>query len=225
MVGDIHGGYRALDQCLNRASFDFDHDQLICLGDVCDGWPEVHLCFDLLLSIKNLKYVLGNHDALALDWALYGKKPEFWLGQGGQATVDCYPHGMPSIHLDIIQSASPYELIDNILFVHGGIDTEVPIEEQTTSTFIWDRNLFYQAFTNKMSKKEVKITAFNEVYIGHTPLSNFGILEPLNSGNVWMMDTGAGWSGVLTLMDIESKQFYLSDPLPELYPGIKGRGQ
>jgi len=39
------------------------------------------------------------------------------------------------------------------------------------------------------------------------------------------MDTGAGWSGVLTMMDIESKQFYLSDPLPELYPGIKGRGQ
>ena len=225
MVGDIHGGYRALDQCLSRASFDFDLDHLICLGDVCDGWPEVHLCFDLLLSIKNLKYVLGNHDALALDWALYGKKPESWLVQGGQATVDCYPHGMPSAHLDIIQSASPYELKDNILFVHGGFDTEVPIEEQTTSTFLWDRTLFYQAFTNKMSEKEVKITAYHEVYIGHTPLSNYGILEPLNSGEVWMMDTGAGWSGVLTLLDIESKQYFLSDRLPELYPGIKGRGQ
>ena len=39
-MGDIHGAYRALRQCLQRAQFDDENDHLICLGDVCDGWPE-----------------------------------------------------------------------------------------------------------------------------------------------------------------------------------------
>jgi serine/threonine protein phosphatase 1 len=32
------------------------------------------------------------------------------------------------------------------------------------------------------------------------------------------MDTGAGHSGKLTIMDIDKKTFWQSDPLPELYP-------
>jgi serine/threonine protein phosphatase 1 len=38
-----------------------------------------------------------------------------------------------------------------------------------------------------------------------------------------MMDTGAGWSGTLSMMNIETKEVFCSDPLPQLYPGIKGR--
>jgi serine/threonine protein phosphatase 1 len=37
------------------------------------------------------------------------------------------------------------------------------------------------------------------------------------------MDTGAGWSGVLSLMDVENKEVFTSDPVPSLYPGIAGR--
>ncbi len=40
VIGDIHGAYRALRQCLDRADFDYESDHLICLGDVCDGWPD-----------------------------------------------------------------------------------------------------------------------------------------------------------------------------------------
>lgn len=41
VVGDIHGGYKALAQCLKRSEFDPEKDFLISLGDICDGWPEV----------------------------------------------------------------------------------------------------------------------------------------------------------------------------------------
>ncbi|NJN40909.1 MAG: hypothetical protein HC811_00350 [Flammeovirgaceae bacterium] len=41
VLGDIHGAYRALRQCLERASFSYDEDLLIALGDVSDGWPDV----------------------------------------------------------------------------------------------------------------------------------------------------------------------------------------
>jgi serine/threonine protein phosphatase 1 len=38
-----------------------------------------------------------------------------------------------------------------------------------------------------------------------------------------MMDTGAGWSGVLSMMDIDTKRVFISEHVPSLYPGVKGR--
>ncbi len=40
VIGDMHGASRALRQCLERSAFDYATDRLICLGDICDGWPE-----------------------------------------------------------------------------------------------------------------------------------------------------------------------------------------
>jgi serine/threonine protein phosphatase 1 len=37
------------------------------------------------------------------------------------------------------------------------------------------------------------------------------------------MDTGAGWDGCLSIMDINSKEFFTSDPVPSLYPEDSGR--
>ena len=37
------------------------------------------------------------------------------------------------------------------------------------------------------------------------------------------MDTGAAYTGSLSIMDIDSKQFWQSDPLPSLYPKEKGQ--
>ena len=67
VIGDIHGGYKALLQCLERSGFDPAADLLVSLGDVCDGWPEVHKVIDELLRIRNFKMVLGNHDLWALQ--------------------------------------------------------------------------------------------------------------------------------------------------------------
>ena len=90
VIGDIHGAYRALRQCLDRAVFDYDQDHLICLGDVCDGWPETKECINELLKIKNLTYILGNHDLWALEWMKTGEINSGWRMQGGDATIKSY---------------------------------------------------------------------------------------------------------------------------------------
>ena len=36
-IGDIHGNYKGLMQCLQRSNFDYQNDTLISLGDVVDG--------------------------------------------------------------------------------------------------------------------------------------------------------------------------------------------
>jgi len=53
-MGDIHGNYKGLLQCLERSNFDYANDKLIQLGDVVDGWSESCECVTELLKIKNL---------------------------------------------------------------------------------------------------------------------------------------------------------------------------
>ena len=72
-IGDIHGAYKALMQVLKLSDFDYDSDELICLGDVADSWSQVPECFDELLKIKNLVYIMGNHDEWLLDWFKIGR--------------------------------------------------------------------------------------------------------------------------------------------------------
>jgi serine/threonine protein phosphatase 1 len=223
VIGDIHGAYRALIQCLERASFDREADTLICLGDVCDGWPETKRCIDELLRISNLVYVMGNHDTWLLQWMKTGEVENIWYLQGGEATITSYAgNPIPVDHLNFLSSAKPYHLQENRLFVHAGIKTAVPLEQQGTETFFWDRTLVKLALNHFSKGQEGELTSFKEIFVGHTPT---GYRTPIKACEVWMMDTGAGWSGVLSMMEIDSKEVFTSDPVPSLYPGVKGRSK
>lgn len=220
VMGDIHGACRALRQCLDRSNFDCESDHLIFLGDVSDGWPETKAAVDELLRIRNLTCILGNHDWWTLEWMRTGKIEPVWYSQGGDATVKSYENGVPEEHLALLSKARLYYVYENKLFVHAGIDPFVPLEHQDQETFLWDRSLASLALHHYGRSSRRKITSFDEVYIGHTPIA---YPKPIKSLEVWMMDTGAGWSGVLSMMNIDSKEIFTSDAVPTLYPGISGR--
>lgn len=219
VIGDIHGAYRALRQCLQRSSFDYDHDYLISLGDVCDGWPETKSAIDELLRIKNLSYIFGNHDFWTLEWMKSGFVDDVWLAQGGAATIKSYAEGVPENHIQFLEQSDLYKIIENRLFVHAGFDPRHTLDEQGMNTFLWDRTLALDALGRLEKNNTTKLTSFDEVYIGHTPIGN----KPIQSADIWLLDTGAGWSGVLSMMDIYTKEVFTSDPVPELYPGVEGR--
>lgn len=227
VIGDIHGAYRALRQCLQRSEFDYENDQLISLGDVSDGWPETKASIDELLRIKNLIYILGNHDWWTLEWMLTGKVESVWYNQGGKATIQSYSDTIPVSHLAFLSEAVPYHLHQNKLFVHAGIDLQRPLEQQDQNIFLWDRSLArlaLETYQNRpyssQQRSNSNAGAFEEIYIGHTPIP---YQKPVSSSGVWLMDTGAGWEGVLSIMDIDSKATFTSDPVPSLYPGNEGR--
>lgn len=230
VMGDLHGAYKALVQCLERAKFNKEDDELICLGDVADGWPEVKECFDELLTIKNLTFILGNHDQWLLFWAKGHHSGDIWTEQGGRNTQASYgndPANVPAAHIKLLEEDAKLWLVDdnNRLYVHGGIDTQVPIEEQKIDVCLWDRKMVRLAQMCVKQKVSLeRFTEFKEVFVGHTTTTLFepGYI-PLNFYEIWMLDTGAGWEGKLTLMDVETKEYFQSDKVSDLYPGIKGR--
>lgn len=70
-----------------------------------------------------------------------------------------------------------------------------------------------------------RLKLFQEIYIGHTPTLNYNIEDPMNKANVWNVDTGAAFTGKLSCLDIETKEFWQSDKLQTLYPSEKGRNK
>ncbi len=223
VLGDVHGAYRALIQCFERSGFQRDNDTLICLGDICDGWPETKRCVDELLRIKNLIYVFGNHDLWLLRWMKTGDIENIWYVQGGEASIHSYAgHPAPVEHIQFFEKAVPYYLQENKLFVHAGIDPSVSLEKQSEAIFLWDRSMVRKALNHFVKGEQMKLSSFDEIYVGHTPTS-YG--RPIKACEVWLMDTGAGWSGQLSMMDIDSKESFISEDVPSLYPGIKGRSR
>jgi len=252
VVGDIHGCFKGLMQCIDRSGFTKD-DELIVLGDVCDGWPEVDKVIDYLISLgDNCVFIFGNHDNWALDWML-GKDPgRIWKDQGGMGTLTSYgqqfeqnPAAVPASHVQFLKNAN-YWFHDeetNRLFVHGGINPKERLEGQPLEIFLWDRSMINwaiqnQTIANKQKLKPKNLTMFSEVFIGHTTttyLANRGhsiisndyipedIMKPIHACEVWALDTGAGWEGKLTMMDVNTKEYVQSDVVTTLYPGIRGR--
>lgn len=210
VVGDIHGNLKALNQVLERSDFDYDNDTLICLGDVCDGNDYTKQCIDKLLKVKNLILIKGNHDVWAIDWMVTGKEFPLWYNQGGRFTASSYDHDyetVPYEHIKLLEfKALPYYVDeDNRVFVHGGFFAGVPLELQDLHTFTWDRSLINHA-------KDHEIKQFKEIYIGHSTTQYYeNRTTPVNYHNLWMMDTGAGWTGRLSIMDVDTKEVWSSD--------------
>lgn len=226
VIGDIHGAYTALVQCLERSGFDYKQDRLIVLGDVCDGYPEVKQCIDELLKIEHCDYIIGNHDVWVLDWALLvGWQESLWLDQGGRSTIASYGgKPMPKEHVQFLKDAHLWLELEDKVFVHAGFNPQKPISTHDRMDLVWDRTLIEQAYRMNRFHPGHQFSQFKEIYLGHTTTENFGSVKPLKLCNVWALDTGAGWSGCLTIMDVNTKQYWQSDFTPQLYPNANSRG-
>jgi len=237
-IGDIHGGYKALKDVLDQVNFNYDNDQLISLGDVCDGWSETAECIELLMSIKKLIYIKGNHDEWAYNLLKIHQNnipinilDEYrsWHHHGGFNTIKSYvnnPHLLDK-HLQFLKCAKEYHIdSDNNLFIHAGYRfTHVPGRDNIPdSDFYWSRDFWSDAYKGMAVAKE-----FNKVYIGHTPTLNYPNsnkehLYPMIRNNVINMDTGACFTGRLSLLNLETNEVIQSKlRVMEYYPNEKGR--
>ncbi len=229
-MGDIHGAYKALMQCLERSKFDKERDTLIQLGDICDGWNQVFECVEELLTVKNLIAIKGNHDQWFNEFCRYGIHPVNFM-QGGGGTRNSYNNhlgigNVPQEHIKFFDRQHLHYVDEkNRCFVHGGFDRDYPFKDQSDYVYYWDRDLWLKAQSCTGNQKLNTIDDFKEIYIGHTHVDSWRnpTCAPITKGGITNLDTGAGWSGKLTIMDIDIKEYWQSDLVTDLYPGITGR--
>jgi serine/threonine protein phosphatase 1 len=228
-IGDIHGNYKALVQCLDIVDFDFENDELISLGDICDGYPDTHLCVQLLMKIKHLVWIKGNHDIWAQNWMqgfmdMRELEAQSWLDNGGESTRDCY---MDNYEMAAeqrrfwIEKPVPYHRIDDIGFVHADVNPLLKFNEHvgySRNILFWGRDLVKAAEQRPDDTIEYA-EGIKVLFVGHTARYN----GPIITKSLINLDTGAGWAGRLTIMDIDTKEYWQSRTGPELYPGYKHR--
>ncbi|WP_405563039.1 metallophosphoesterase family protein [Polaribacter sp. Asnod6-C07] len=235
-IGDIHGGLKALTQVLNQLELK-DGDKIIFMGDYVDGWSESAQVVDTLIDLSkkiDCIFIKGNHDVWCEDWLKNDTVNPSWYMHGGKETMESYHYfsiAEKKEHIAFFENAKMYYLDNNNrLFLHAGFTSMHGVEKEPfQKTFCLDRTLWEMAVS--MDKNIAKDTSFypkrlqhyKEIYIGHTPTTNYGIPTPVNIANLWNIDTGAAFKGKITAINIDTKAYFQSDNLPGLYPNEKGR--
>lgn len=229
VIGDIHGGYKALIQCLVRSNFNYNEDELIVLGDIVDGWPETPEAIEEILKIKNRVILMGNHDEWCKDWLEYGSSPIIWTEQGGKATIEAYLKrngDLMTKHRDSYFKEAQYYYIDekDRLFVHAGVPNFTQ-EPATVDAFdlVWNRSLADGVFHGTLDDEAMNKYPASEIYIGHTTTSKYSNTPIVYKNKIFLLDTGGGWEGKLSIMNVDTKEFWQSDKVSELYPNNLGR--
>jgi len=238
VIGDIHGALKALEQIISQLRIE-KSDELIFMGDFVDGWSESAQVIRYLMNFEKTNhciFIKGNHDAWAEEWLMTGYADPEWVKHGGAETIKSYnslSKEEKESHIWFFNKMPLYVTDhEKRLFVHAGFSSmHGPENERFESNFYWDRTLWELALaTDNNLKRDSRyfprrLRIFKEIYIAHTPTTNYDMEMPMQAHNVWNVDTGAAFKGRLTALDVISKRYWQSDPVWKLYPGENGRNR
>jgi serine/threonine protein phosphatase 1 len=186
VVGDIHGCFSKLQQCLDELGFNPDTDRLFSVGDLVDRGPESELSLDWLAK-PYFHAIRGNHEQMAIDAAKGMYDPYTYRLNGGAWFLDLtqperllFSDAFSALPLWIeVQTSGGC-----IGLVHGDVPADWNnITNANENELLWGRS----KIKNKSAPDVANIT---HVYSGHTPLKEVVVL-----GNHSFIDTGACFKG------------------------------
>lgn len=236
VIGDIHGGLKGLKQVLRKIDLSAS-DQFIYLGDYVDGWSEAAETVSFLLDFSekySCVFLRGNHDDLLYDFLKNDDAKSLWIQQGGESSIRSYASLSETElekHIRFFEELINYHIdSQNRLYCHAGFTNEKgPQFEYYSHTTYWDRSLWEMvcAMDTNLSiddnRYPKRLKLFKEIYLGHTSVTKIGKTKPVNFANVWNVDTGAAFRGPLSIIDVDTKEVWQSEPVWELYPNEIGR--
>jgi len=207
-------------------------DKLIFLGDYVDGWSESAQVLEYLIDLEKTNsciFIKRNHDAWCEEWLRTGVANTTWMQHGGAVSIESFQEINDGKRSEILLFFAKMKMyyVDNKnrLFIHAGFTSmHGPEKEVYATNYCWDRTLWEVALSMDSSLKRnsavfpKRLKLFEEIYIGHTPTLNYDIDTPMNRCNVWNIDTGAGFIGKLTVLDVSTKQFWQSEAVQNFIP-------
>lgn len=200
-IGDIHGCRRALETLLNFIQPTNDQT-IITLGDYIDRGSDSKGVVDFLIEFQqshSLITLKGNHELL-FENALKGKADyQLWLSNivGGSATLSSYGgklKNIPPSHINFLNTAKIYHETPQYIFVHGGVNPTLPMNEQDP----------YEVLTKRFHHVQPHCSG-KTIICGHTHQVN-GL--PNIQNHSICIDTHAYGNGWLTAYDTDTHHFW-----------------
>ena len=219
-VGDVHGRsdlfialIEAIEEDICAGEADGIESEIVLLGDLVDRGPDSANVIELAhkwTEMRRVHVLCGNHEEMFLNSFDDTDTLRHFLRHGGRETLLSY--GMdrksfakaslseiqkmleeivPKKHRDFIAGFEDMVQLGDYLFVHAGIEPEVPLAEQKQRTMRWIREPFLS-----YEKSHGLV-----VVHGHTITD-----EVVDAGNRIGIDTGAYASGRLTALVLEGKK-------------------
>jgi serine/threonine protein phosphatase 1 len=217
-VGDIHGRADLLKALLvliedDAARHPSAAKRLIFLGDYVDRGPDSKAVIDLVLDAVppgfEVVTLMGNHEEMMHRFLDDLSVARTWMMNGGDATLESYGVGAPSMfggsgafrraqeEFDARLPARHREFLERLqvsygagdyLFVHAGVRPGVPLDRQSTDDLLWIRDEFLY------SEAE-----FGKVVVHGHSISLDAEFRPNRIG----IDTGAYRSGQLSCLVLQ----------------------
>jgi serine/threonine protein phosphatase 1 len=184
-IGDVHGcidQLRDLEAMIAEDGRDIEGEKwLVTIGDHIDRGPDSRAAIGHVMGPAPSGFkrfsLLGNHEAMLLDFMENPAAHAYYLEEGGLETLASYGidfappplrsaaaareklAGFPAAHAAFIAGLPIYLSLPGWLFVHAGIRPGVPLAMQTDDDLIWIRAPFLTS----------QLTGGLRVVHGHTP--------------------------------------------------------
>lgn len=148
VIPDIHGRYDLLCDGLAEIAVRAagKTSVIVTIGDYVDKGPDSREVIDRLLSGVGEGFSLvalkGNHDAMMVDALRDPAKMAAWIAKGGDAALASYggdPSAVPQTHIDWLGGLRLMHIDAHRLYVHAGVDPEIPLNQQSEETLLWKR--------------------------------------------------------------------------------------
>ncbi len=201
-IGDIHGHLAALDAIITAIQPRPD-DTLVLLGDYVDRGPDSKGVLERVIELSERLHVVavkGNHEEMMLTAREGEQNLLFWVQCGGDAALQSYGQAkdvslIPREHFQFLAGLPLLHETDTHFFIHANYAPNWRLDQHDTKTALW---LSLDDLPGPHYSRKTAI-------LGHTPQKKHLVLD---LGYLKCIDTGCGYGGLLTALDVGSGQIW-----------------
>ncbi len=153
VIADLHGRFDLLQAALATIARHAGGRpcKIVTLGDYVDRGPQSRQVVARLMAAQaagaNLICLKGNHEymvhrALRRTWFTSASRARclsWWEHNGGDSTMASYGNEIPPAHLRWMKKLPTMHVDEHRIFVHAGVDANMPLDKQTNEFLLWHR--------------------------------------------------------------------------------------